>query len=224
MTLEEIKALLEEKGLGSIYEGVVSLVEAEKQKGIAETSRRNKENQGLRKFKTALTALGYSDDGDVDDFVSSTLAKIQSQQGSGDQYERTIAQLNNTVKQMQEQLKQERTKAKASKLQEVLGRELNDKVYGSKFVVNGLISGGKVDLDDNGEVIFRDGELTKSFNDGIKEFLDNNKDIVKVGQHTGPGGKQVSSPGSNGDPLTLKDPEAIKGNLDAIKAKLNIKV
>lgn len=219
MTLEEIKNELEKANLENVYEDIVGLVEEEKQRGIAETSRRNRENQGLRKYKTALSALGYNENDDLDAFISSTIEKATSAGGES-KYEQTIARLTNTVKEMQTQLQSEKTRSKQSKLNEVLTRELGNRVYGSKFVINNLISDKKVDLDDEGNVVFKDGDSVRPLNDGLKIFLDNNKDIVKAGQHQGPGGHRVDSPDPGGNLLTLKDPQAIKQNLGAIKEKL----
>jgi len=222
MTLEELIAKLKDAKLDTLVDPVVELVEQEKQRGIQATNKKNSENKNLRKYKTAFDALGYDHESDLDDFTSSLLEKIDSDKG-GSGNEKTIKTLTQRVEKIQQELQVERGKAKQAKLSGALQEALGSKIHGSKYVISNLISEGKVDLDDNNSIVFKNGDDIQPFNDGLKSFLEENKDIVKADQKDGPGGRRVSSPNPGSNMTQLKDPDQIKANLASIKSELGIK-
>ncbi len=185
----------------------LSQIEAEKTRGISEVQKRNKENESLRRFKIAFENLGYDGQSDLTEFVSGlktttetavqkdvTLTDLQTQlkKLQGD-FTKTQAELM-AERQAAQELK---TKAKRETIRATLIDTLKDKVYGHDFLASDLIGSGKVDLDENGKVVFvNEDKTTVSYDDGVKKLLESRPDIVKNAQR--PGGASQPTGGSSG--------------------------
>jgi len=219
MTLEEIKAALEAAGKQDVYEDVVGLVNSEREKGIAESRKRNNENARLRKFKQAFETLGYTDDTDLEDFVAS----VGSSKGPTNNL--TLKLLNDKIKSMESELQGERRKSKTSKIVSELTKALNDKVYGAQFLIRTLLADDKVDLADD-QVVFKDGDTVLDFNTGINKILETNKEIVKANQNPGTGTKVVTKATTNNVQaiLATKDPVRIASHSKEIADALGLKM
>lgn len=189
----------------------LSQVDSERQRGITETSKRNKENESLRKFKLAFENLGYDGETDLTEFTMNlktekeqvetkdvTLKDLQSQlqKLTGD-FQKTQTELT-TERQTATELK---TKAKREKIRGTMIGTLQDRVYGSDFLINDLIGSGKVDLDENEKVVFvQEDQSMIPMDDGIKALLEARPDIVKNTQKPG-----ASSQPSGGDQSPVSD-------------------
>lgn len=190
----------------------LSQIESEKTRGITEVSKRNKENESLRRFKIAFENLGYDGQGDLTEFVTSlktttetagqkdiTLGDLQGQlkKLQGD-FSKTQAELM-TERQAAQELK---AKAKRETIRATLIDSLKDKVYAHDFLANDLIGSGRVDLDEAGKVVFvNEDKTTVSYDEGVKKLLESRPDIVKNAQRPGvasqPTGGTSSSPQSD---------------------------
>lgn len=188
----------------------VSSIEAEKSRGISEVSKRNKENESLRKFKMAFDNLGYDGTTDLSEYVQT----LKSTTESITQKDSTLSDLQTQVKRLQgdfaktqTELAAERqaaaelkTQAKQSKLKGVMIETLKDKVYGHDFVINDLIQSGRVDLVEDKPVFVNDDKTTVSYDEGVKKLLESRPDIVKNTQR--PGGGAQPNGGSQSGPQT----------------------
>ena len=216
--LKDVKRTLEGLDNGSELISVIdntinslsAKVEAEKRKGIEATNKRNKENEGLRKYKTAVKTLGYdSEELELDDFVSNVSSDLSnfkkvSKDGGGLDFTATpqykelnkqLRQLTKNSEKMTAELEAEKERAKQLKIRNqnstiksTLLKTLNDKMIGVDLVADNLINSGKVKLDeDEKTIVFADGESVIDFDDGIKNLLEERKDLLKNQQHAGGG-------------------------------------
>lgn len=226
MELSEFKTILEaipDHG-PKLFEFFTQAVEAEKSRGISEVSKRNKEAEGLRKFKLALESAGYTEGTDLNEFIGGlkaakedassktlTLKDLQTQ----------LTSLQSSFDKSQTELLAERTaatelrtKAKTEKLRAVLTSSLADKVYGHDFVISDLISSGKVDLQDD-KPIFKNGDQAVDIETGIKGFLDSRPDLIKSQQTPGGSAKPNGGtpPGPNTDENRLSRLRNLAGGI-----------
>jgi hypothetical protein len=229
MELGELTAKLETLAGGKeLAETVVNLVETEKQRGIQETGKRNKENQHLRRFKQSFEALGYDESVDLDGFTASLVKKVNYKPSDDDvsQSKLTLKTLNDQIQKLTNDLQNERNVSKTKTISAKLISSLTDKVYGADLLVKSLISDGQVDLQ-NDEVVFKHGENYVGFDEGIKNILEQRKDIVKNSQVPGSrtNGSGVSDiPRNINDLIANGSPEQIQANLAEIKKSLNLKI
>jgi len=211
MTQEELKAKLEgiEGGL-DLYAAHMAMVQAEREKGINSRHEANSEAKGLRRFKIALEKLGYNaeEDGDLDEWVSDIVNKMADVGKSSTQKDSQLSELQSQLKKLtkqfqttQEELGNEKktraeveTKAKQRTIQNKLQKVLNDEFYGADFLIKSLISDGVVDLDENENPVFKQGDQTLNLDKGVEWLRQTNADARKNGQKPGSG----SSPASGG--------------------------
>jgi hypothetical protein len=208
-----------------LAESVVNLIESEKQRGILETNKRNKENQNLRKFKQSFEALGYSEDTDLDGFTADLVKKVNKPVSEDISSKLTLKTLNDQIQKLTADLDSERKVSKTKTITAKLTQSLTDKVYGADLLIKSLISDNQVDLQ-NDNVVFKNGENYVGFDDGIKNLLELRKDIVKNVQVGG----SKTNPASNDMPKNINDliangtTEQIQANLAEIKKSLNLKI
>lgn len=224
MTFEELKAILEKQDKGSeMIESITTLINDEKSKGIAAHQKVNRESQALRKYKKALEALGADEDTDLDAFTSELLEKKNAKPDEDNKL--TLKTLQNQLATMQKALEDEKGKAKRSVLSEKLTQALGDKVYGSQYVIKSLIDDGMVSLVE-GKVQFKINDQQLEFNDGIKAFLDSNKDIVKSTQTPGAGSIKTDAgiPTNINEIMNSGDRSKIAANIQEIAKATGLKI
>ena len=215
MDFNEFKSVLEALPDGKGEELInfhIGAVDQERQRGISETSKRNRENEGLRKFKVAFENLGYDGEADLTDFVStlkSTKQTSETQRTTLSSLQSELEKLRTDFSKTQSELENERKtalqlkeKARNEKIRGVLIDSLKDKVYGHDYLSNDLISSGKVTLDEKEQVVFKgDNDTVVGFEDGIKSLLESRPDIVKNTQRPG-GAATPTKPGGGSGPVT----------------------
>jgi hypothetical protein len=234
-SLEDVKKALEaSQGGAQLFEFVTgeieklkTAVDGEKQKGISEVNKRNKEAEGLRKFKKAFESLGFSsDENDLDSFVSELSETLKGGAQGGNakespeykELQKTVSKLQKSFETVNTQLETEKKSAQALKqkaqsatIKQALLKDLSSKVYGADIVADNLISAGKIRLDEgDGEtIVFIEGDAAIPYDKGLQKFLELRKDLIKNSQSGGAGG------GGSGD--NSKDDGNAKPNLDRTK-------
>lgn len=205
-----LEALPEGKG-EELINFHMSQVDSERQRGIAETSKRNKENESLRKFKLAFENLGYQPEQDLTEFtmdLKSEKEQVQTKDVTLKDLQSQFQKLNTDFQKTQSELTTERqaatelkSKAKREKIRGSMVETLRDRVYGHDFLINDLIGSGKVDLDETEKVVFvKEDQTMIPMEDGIKQLLESRPDIVKNAQKPG-----ASSQPSGGSPSPDSD-------------------
>ena len=231
MELNEIKTLIEEKldNGNEVYESLLGFINDEKQKGIESHRKVNGEAKNLRKFKQSIEALGYNSEDDLNEFTNGIVTKIEDVNDKSVKDTLTLKTLNTKLKSLEDNLANEklnsdklRVVAKNKTIVNKLNSQIQDKFYASDLLISDLISNGKVDLSENGEVVFVDGEDVSNMADGVKSLMENRKDIVKNSQVNGAGTKvKVNKPISDiNEILQSDDKTLIRNNLGAIKEYL----
>lgn len=197
MLLDDILKKLTEEEKSVVTEAI----EAEKSRGIDES---RKKGQSVQKYMTEANRLkdilrnaGIDPDEDIEQQISALKESIKEKPKSD--LERQVLTLSKQVKiltdGMAEKTKEaetEKGKYRNTKLTQVLGQSLGEKIHASDFVIKGLIRDGKVKLDENENPVWVDGETEIEFGKGVDSFLKQNNGIVKTTQTPGAG----SSPGS----------------------------
>jgi hypothetical protein len=217
-----INESLEAEKAESLKEGVISLLNAEKERGIQTYTKKDKE---AMKLKEVLRSLGYDKDqyDTYDDFVS------KKREGESKKYETdlTLSSLNEKINALNSQLNAERAekeaisrKIKTEKARSILSSELSDKVYGAKYLIESLISNNDFDIDGD-NVYTKIGDEKKHITKLIEEVLDQNKDILKINQRPGaeakPSGDNVSQHALTLEKINKMTPEEIKLHLNDIR-------
>lgn len=216
MDFNEFKAALEAVNGGSdLINFHLSQLDAEKQRGISEVQRRNKEAENLRRFKMGFEALGYDGNTDINEFVSrlrQTTEEVSQKSVTVQDLQKQLQKLSTDFKSVQSELLNERQvaqelkgKAKRETIKASLIDALKDKVYGHDFLTNDLINSGRVDLTEDNKIVFLNEDKSQvGFEDGISKLLESRPDIVKNNQRPG-GAAQPTSGGNGSGPTTDQD-------------------
>lgn len=237
-SLEEMKAALKDvEKSEDILSFHVEAVEAEKNRGISEKRRANEEAKGLRAYKKALEGIGYNNKLDLDEFMEALEEKLEAAENVDPQKtsetEKELKKLRRDFEKQQKTLEEERERAQKIKtesdrrtLSSKITEAIKEKVYGADLVAENLIANGRVVLEDNGDISWIDGDDTKSFDDGIKAYIESRPDIVRNNQRGGAGsppGSRASNKKYDFDKVSSMSKEDIRANLDEIKASFNLK-
>lgn len=238
ITKEEFEELIKKHEKGSdILEFVTAALNAEKDHGIKETNRANQQaatfrNQ-LKDFKGYLTKLGWEETQDVNEFIeslSTTRTEGTQSKTELDQVKATLTKLQKEFEKGQNELKAERERAselarqnKLKTIESKLHPKISEDFHGPEFVIKTLIAEGKVDIDDSGNIIFKNGEDSVNFEDGYKQFKIDHKDSLKNKQSGGSG----SYPGGSGakpkyslEQLKTMTPEQVAADIDNVNASM----
>lgn len=170
-------------------------IENEKTIGI---NKYNKKDGETLKLKSNLKALGYDPEkfSTIEAFIDSRKA-IDKKVTTGEQ---TIASLTERLDLNDAERESEKAERKAeqieatkvakvakdAKLTTELTKGVGDKFFGSDYMIKDLVREEKVDFVD-GKVVFKDGEKTVAFDDGVKSLMESNKDSLKSKQIGGSG-------------------------------------
>jgi len=178
MDLNKLLELLEPEQRDVIKDAI----EAEKQRGIAASHKKNVENEKLR---SRLKELGY--DSEKYESFDAFKKDILSTKEKATESELTLAQLNDKLQDLTEKynksietankIKQERDGAIIKdKLKNALGN-----IYGSEYLIDNILLKNELTLVDN-KIQTADG---KTFEEYTNEILEANKDNMKSVQTTG---------------------------------------
>lgn len=222
MTIEELKKMLESaEGLAekeSIIEGILELVNAEKEKGV---SSYKKKDQETLKLKNAIKELGFNpdEDGDIDNFIQ----KQKSKKTETESVKLSNAQLAEKLANIEEQMNAERSraanmqkKAEREKINSKLTSTIGEKIFGSKYVIESLINNGKVKVIDD-DVVFVNGDDVVPFDTGIRNVLEENKDMLKLSQKSG--SQSVKTDGTATSDMDFKNMSVaeLKANISKVR-------
>jgi len=235
MTPEEFKKLLEALPNGAeLLEHHAAAVSTEKNRGIEESRKGNKESQSLRRFKTAVEKLGYDGEADLDAFVETLTATVEGKQTQGStelsELQKKISKLQKEFESSQKELNTEKEQRaslqqqnKIKTIEAKLGPKLSDDFYGSQFIIKALLADGSVDLDDSGEVIFKQGDKVLKIDEGIKWLGDTHSDARKNKQTAGAGSQasnQANRPKYSLEQLKAMSPTEVSADLANVNASL----
>lgn len=237
-SLEDLKSALKDfEGNEDIIEFVVESIESEKNKGISEKRRANDEAKGLRAYKKAMEALGYDKETDLDEYVDAITEKIEAvgdiDPDENKSMQKELKKLRRDFEKAQNSLNEERERATKIKqdadrkaLTSKITDTIRDRVYGADLVAETLINNGRVALEDDGTVVWIDGEDRGSFDDGIKTYIESRSDIVKNGQKGGAGSPPVNGPSNKKytvEQVQGMSKDEVRANLSEIKESLGFK-
>lgn len=237
LSLEQFRAVLEKLPEGAdLLEAHVAAVNAEKQKGIEISKTKNHENQRLKTFQKGFEKLGFAKEDleELDGFVDGILAKMENDaiQGNGQltELQKTLAKLQKDFDKTQKELSAEREQRsgleklnKTKTIESKLLPKLQEDFYGANFIVKALLADGTVDLDDNGEVVFKKGDQVLTLTDGIKSIAESNADARRNKQTGGAGSSasaQSTSPRYTINQIKAMTPDQVKANLADVNASM----
>ena len=224
MTFEELRAMLsseagfdQEKAL----EGIQSLVNEEKQKGITLYQKKDGE---LLKLKNTIKEAGY--DSSQHETLKEYVTSLSKKAATSDEATITINSLNEKISDLTEKFSTSQreqqeavTMATTESLSSKLTGSLGDKLYGADYVIDSLLRNGDVKKVDDRATWSIDGtEL--DYDQGLEKFIKQSGDILKSTKTNGTG-----TPGDSSN--IVKDygemsVDEATANLDAIKADLGI--
>jgi len=235
MSPEEFKKALEALENGSeLIEYHTTAVLSEKNRGIEESRKGNKENQNLRKFKTALESLGYDGESDLQEFVDTLTATVEGKTTQGNtelsELQKKISKLTRDFESSQGELKTEREQRaslqqqnKIKTIEAKLSPKLNEEFYGGQFMIKALLADGIVDLDDSGEVLFKQGDKTMKLDDGIRWLSETHADARRNKQAPGANSTantQTNRPKYSTEQLKNMSPAEIAADIANVNASV----
>lgn len=204
----EFKKALEALENGAeLLEFHTAAVQQEKEFGKAKYAEKDKEAVNLRKFKALIKNLGWDGESDPEEFVTGLNETLTNRQSEGNtqlteltqqfkklqkDFEKTQGELATEREQRAELQKQNKLKT----IENTLAPKLSEQFYGHNFMIKALIADGQVDLDEKGQVIFKNGESVMEFDKGLKWLEETHADARKNTQK--PGGGSV--PNNQGGP------------------------
>lgn len=209
LSKEEFEEIINKHEKGSeLLEFVTAALNAEKEHGVSETNRANRQSATFRGerdiFKGHLKKLGWDETQDVNEFIeslSSTKTEGTQSKTELDEVKKTLTKLQKEFEKGQLELKVERERAgelarqnKLKTIESKLQPKISEDFHGPEFVIKTLIADGKVDVDESGNIIFKNGDDSISFDEGYKQFKVDHKDSLKNKQAGGSG----SFPGGSG--------------------------
>lgn len=186
----DIKAILELVGenpkLDEIKTGIEGLIDGVKEVGIEKTRKLNSEAKGLRtKFNTLKESLvneGIDFEGDISE-------QIKKLNGSGSNEELTelrkkVGALELTNKDLLGQNENYKVTAEKGKLSRVEGA-LTKSLIGAgalnpKDTISMIAKSGQVFIDDNDEMVIKNGDNVVSFDKGIDNFVNSLKEEERI--------------------------------------------
>jgi len=188
MTLEEILSSVENE---DVREGIVSLINAEKQRGIESYQKKDSE---VLKLKNKIKDIGYDSEkyDNYDSFFDTLKSKDEKVKSS----ELTIAQLNDKLNNLTTTLEQQKLEAenkakesKRNKLTAELTKTIGNDFYGSDYMIESLVNNHKVDLVGN-NIVGRNGDEIIPFDKFYDTIKEENKESLKFEQKRGSGSDQ----------------------------------
>lgn len=207
ITSEEFKKALESLENGAaLLEYHTEAVNKEKQYGVTKYSEKDKEAAKLRKFKSVVKELGWDGETDPEDFVAVVQEKLEGRQNesSGQLSELTsqLKKLQKDFEKAQTELQTEREQRtalqqsnKLKTIESTLTPKLSEQFYGHNFMIKALLADGAVDLSEDGQVIFKNGDKQMDLDAGLKWLGETHADARKNNQKAG-SGSQPSTQGS----------------------------
>jgi hypothetical protein len=197
MTFEEAIALLgDNKDAVNAITGAINLEKLNKVKEV------QKKEAELQNYVNALSELGFDNSRDVNEFIREKKQVLTETENRISQSEVTVASLSEELNKMKADAEAKAKRLLVSKLE----NKLQDNFIGADLLAKDLVASKKVTLNDNDEVVFRDGESVLSLDDGIKKLAETRKDIVKV--------EQAGGTGDNGGEQTAVDDKSFGDLLD----------
>jgi hypothetical protein len=190
-----------------------SAVLSEKNRGVEQNRKNNKQNQNLQQYKRFVEELGWDGQTSLEEFKESLTENDSKSSGEIQDLNKNLLKLQKEFEKSQVQLQQEREQRanlekvnKIKTIESTLSPKLSDKFYGSNFMIKALLADGAVDLDENGNVVFKKDDDLLNIDEGIKWLSDTHSDARKNLQRGGIG--------SNPTGISAKT----KYTLDQIKA------
>jgi len=183
--LEAILATIDDEGTkAKLLEAYKVDVQAEKDVGIAKY--RGKDTE-LLKLKNAVKDTGYDSEkfGSLKEYVESLKTVVDDGKTSSLQVEALQNQLNTLTTQLDTEKKQAKSATIKAKLTQAIGKDFKQ----SNLIVESLMNGGKVDIED-GEIYFKNGDTTTAFAEGVKALEETYSDLLIVKQQGGDGGSK----------------------------------
>jgi hypothetical protein len=220
--LESLKTLFDEKKVApELYEAAKALVEEEKNRGIKEASKANKEAQSFRKHKIALEELakanGLEKIDDPEAFVGGILDKMK---GAGDKESavtRELAEIKKTLKAKELKEAELEEKAKRVTIKSKAFAEFEKSLIGAKLHLEDVIRTGRLTLAEDGEtVVWKKDDDEIPFEEGLRAYVAENKDSAKNTQKPGAKSKPGSSAKPNGNQKTVSELETMSAREKAL--------
>ncbi len=191
----------------ALLEFVTSTVDSEKEKWTTEHRVKNNENKQLKEnlasLKTLLADLGWDESGDAKTFIETLKQTVSGKQELEESSNKEVTSLRKALEKIQKDLKDEQDQRatlqkqnKIKTLESTLTSKMGD-FLGNNFIIKSWIADGAVDLDDNGEVIFKEGDETVKLEDGIKKFVTAHPELKKNSQVPGSGSRPNGSKTAN---------------------------
>lgn len=203
----EFKRILEGLENGAeLLEYHTSAVAQEKEYGKSKYAEKDKEALNLRKFKTLIKGLGWDGESDPEEFVNSLNETLTNRQSEGNtqlteltsqfkklqkDFEKTQGELTAEREQRAELQRQNKLKT----IENTLAPKLSEQFYGHNFMIKALIADGQVDLNEAGQVIFKNGESVMELDQGLKWLEETHADSRKNTQKPGVGSTPANQAG-----------------------------
>lgn len=182
-------------------------VAQEKEFGKTKYAEKDKEAVGLRKYKALIKNLGWDGESDPEEFVTTVQANLENRQTEGNaqmvEVTKQLKKLQKDFETSQTELQAEREQKtalqqqnKLKTIENTLAPKLSESFYGHNFMIKALIADGQVDLDEKGQVIFKNGESVMEFDKGLKWLEETHSDARKNTQKPGGGSVPANQGGA----------------------------
>ena len=189
MTLEEIAQLtgsVEGEKLEALKNAVISLVGAEKQRGIEAA---NKKGQETEKFRNALKDVGYDPSKYESikaflDYYKTNAATTQTKLSESEKVQQAFSALSTELESIKAELETTKREKLNNGVKLALTEAIGDRIYGADIAVQSLISGGNF-VEEGGKFFAVDGDTKTPVLDFANAFVDSRTDIHKVSQRAG---------------------------------------
>jgi hypothetical protein len=204
MDFESFKRKLSEtdKELSEFFENYVSESDDKKRLSLEIKKRKkaNEEAASLKKFKSAFESLGYDGESDLDDFIGTITDTIEGNNIKSTSeltdLEKRLKKLQRDFEQSQNLLNEERKSRtelekinKNKTIESTLLPKLDKELYGARDKIKVMLYEGIVDMDESGDIVFKNGDDSMGLDDGVKWIIENNKENRRDYQQPGSGSK-----------------------------------
>lgn len=196
-----------------------------KQDSYGKTQYDKKQGQ-IKKFEDILATLGIdkSDDTTIKEYAEKfkqEREKIDESKTENQKLMEKIERLETLEREREEEATKLKTENDRSKITEKLNKALEGKFMDVDSKIKVLLYEDALKVVD-GDILWKDGESTKSFDKGLESFLKANEKLLLSNQNPGLKTVKPKTAGASDSSLTLEEinkmtPEQIKENLAAIK-------
>ena len=210
MDLTEVLKDLPEETQGAILELHKQAVESERNHGISASRKKGEE---VKKYMTEINRIrdianeheiDISDD-DLPKAIAEKLKTFKAASVDKDEYASKLSRLEKQIAEISQREQAAQQKVNTLKLTDALSQAMGDFFHAKDYVIKNMIASGEVKIDENGSIVFLDGDDELDLQKGIESLKKKRPDLVKNISTPGGGSSRGRNNSTDTKTISLTD-------------------